>query len=424
MARGAPPFGERGVYANLSLMRQGNAEIICTGSELLEGKLNLYVPLFHERLAPLGFRISREQSSGDDLGTITSCIKGALGRADLALVCGGLGPTFDDLTRQAAAAALGARLVHSKYCEQILSFNYGMKKLPHNFMDQCLLLEGAKPLENSNGTAFGQVFTRGRKMLVLLPGPRKEWEPMFPNFLDEEIRSFFRFRPVGQVKLRAAGLWETQAEKLLRPVMRRFKALRFTILAGPGTVEFIVSGDDGRGAVGRAAAACRRLLGHNLYGEGSATIASAAGEKLKAAGRTAACAESCTGGLAAQLITDIPGSSAWFNGGAVAYSNAAKMKLLGVKPGTLKKSGAVSAECAREMAAGARRAFNSDYAFSVTGIAGPDGGTPDKPVGLVYFGLAGERGVKTFRRRFRGTRAFVRACAANFILDELRKVIK
>lgn len=405
-------------------MKTGKAEIICTGSELLAGKLNTYVPLFHDRLAPLGFGICREQSAGDSAPVIRDCIAGALRRADLVLVCGGLGPTFDDLTRQAAAAALGRRLVHSKACEKILAINYGLKELPPNFRDQCLLVEGAKALENTCGTAFGQVLTRGRRMLVLLPGPRKEWEPMFPNFLDAEISAFFRLPPLAQVKLRAAGLWETQAEKLLRPVIRRFRGLDFTVLAGPGTVDFIVRGDDSRGAVTRAAAACRGLLGASLYGEGDATPASAAGEKLKAAGQTVSCAESCTGGLAAELITDIPGSSAWFNGGAVAYSNAAKTRLLGVKSSTLARHGAVSAETAREMAAGARRVFASDHAFSVTGIAGPDGGTPGKPVGLVYFGLAGPRGTKTFRRQFRGTRAFIRACAANFILDELRKVLK
>ena len=405
-------------------MKTGKAEIVCTGSELLSGKLNLYVPLFHERLAPLGFRITREQSSGDSLAGIADCLAGALRRSNLVIACGGLGPTFDDLTRQAAARTLGRKLVYSRACEKILSINYGLKKLPPNFRDQCLLLEGAKSLENTNGTAFGQVITRGRKMLVLLPGPRKEWEPMFPNFLDEEIRGFFHFSPVRQVRLHAAGLWETQAEKLLRPAMARFKGLDFTILAGPGTIDFVISGDDARGAVGAAEKACRKLLGRGLYGEGSATLASAAGEKLKAAGKTVAGAESCTGGLAAQLITDIPGSSAWFNGSAVVYSNRAKSKVLGVKPATLERHGAVSAPCARELAAGARRVFSSDYAFSVTGIAGPDGGTPGKPVGLVYFGLAAPRGVRVFRRQFRGTRGFVRACAANFILDELRKVIK
>ena len=405
-------------------MKTGRAEIVCTGSELLEGKLNLYVPLFHARLSPLGFAIVREQSSGDSLAGIADCIKGAMKRADLVLVCGGLGPTFDDLTRQAAAKALGRRLFHSKDRARILAFKYGLKKLPPDFKNQCLLIDGAKALENANGTAPGQVIAAGSKMIVLLPGPRREWEPMFPNFLEAEIRAFFpRLKPVAQLKLKIAGLWETQAEKLMRPVMRRFRGVRFTILAGPGTVDFIISGDDSRGAVRRAGAAARRLLGGKIYGTGEASPASAAGERLKALGKTLAASESCTGGLISELLTEIPGSSGWFLGGAVTYSNAAKMKLLGVKASTLKKHGAVSPESAREMAAGAKRIFRSDYALSVTGIAGPDGGTPEKPVGLVYFGLAGRGGVKVFRRQFRGTRLFIRACAANFILDELRKTL-
>ncbi len=399
--------------------------MICTGSELLTGKLNLYVPLFHERLAPLGFSIQREQSCGDSLRSIRDAVKEAMKRADLVIACGGLGPTFDDLTRQAAASALGRRIIYSASCAQILAFNYGLKSLPPNMKDQCLLLEGAKPLENSNGTAFGQVITRGRKMLILLPGPRKEWEPMFPNFLNAEIASFFKgLPPVRQIKLKIAGLWEPQAEKLLRPVMNRFPKVAFTILAGPGTVEFLLAGDDTAGRVAKAAKACRVLLGPRLYGEGDATLASAVGAKLKAGKKTLAAAESCTGGLAAQLVTDVPGSSGYFLGGAVAYSNKAKMKLLGVTQATLKDHGAVSGLCARELASGAKKVFGSDYAFSVTGIAGPDGGTKDKPVGLVYFGLAGPLGVKVLSRKFRGTRPYIRACAANFILDELRKIIK
>ncbi|HCC47798.1 MAG TPA: hypothetical protein DEQ38_06735, partial [Elusimicrobia bacterium] len=170
------------------LMKTGRAELICTGSELLTGKLNLYAPLFHANLSALGFRIAREQCCGDSLEEIAEAVRAALKRSSLVIACGGLGPTFDDLTRQGAARALGRRLVYSKDCARILSFNYGLKKLPPNFRNQCLLLEGAKALENSRGTAFGQVLTRGRRMLVLLPGPRREWEPMFPNFLDEEIR--------------------------------------------------------------------------------------------------------------------------------------------------------------------------------------------------------------------------------------------
>ena len=166
-----------------------------------------------------------------------------------------------------------------------------------------------------------------------------------------------------------------------------------------------------------------KILADRIYGFEDETLASAVGKKLSAAGKTAATAESCTGGLVSELLTSVPGSSAYLQGGAVAYSDAAKIKLLGVRSATLKKYGAVSMQSAREMALGARKLFKSDYALSVTGIAGPDGGTAAKPVGLVFFALAGKKGVRVFRRQFFKTRAYIRACAANFILDELRKII-
>lgn len=403
----------------------GSAELVCTGSELLQGKLNLYAPLFAERLAPLGFTLRREQCCGDSEADIADALKGALRRAGLVLACGGLGPTFDDRTRQAAAAALGVKLRYSRYCAQVLAYNYGLKgRLPENFRNQCLVLEGAKPLENANGTAFGQVFRRGGKLLALLPGPRREWEPMFDSFLAAEIGDFRRLPGLTRLKLRAAGLWEPEAERLLRPVMSRWRGLEFTILAGPATADFIISGDDSAGRVTAAARAAEKALGGRCYGRGEDTPATAAAARLLAAGATLSCAESCTGGLAAKLLTDPAGSSEWFLGGAVAYSNAAKERLLGVKASTLARHGAVSERCALEMAAGARRAFASDYAFSVTGIAGPGGAAPGKPVGLVWFGLAGPRGASAFSRKFPGGRSFVRDCAANTVLAELIKIIK
>ncbi len=409
-----------------ALMKTINAEIICTGSELLSGKLNLYVPLFHERLEPLGARIVREQSCGDGLDEIADCLAGALRRSHLVIACGGLGPTFDDLTRQAAAKVLGRRLVYSAEWERELRAAYGLSgRLPRNFSDQCLALEGARLLHNVNGTACGQVLTRGGRMLALLPGPRREWEPMFASGLEPEIKEFFRGAvPAARVKLRTAGLREPEAEALARPVMRRFPSLCFTILAGPGTADFIISGDDRRGLVRRAAAACRKAFGRSLYGEGDSTLASAVGDALRRAGSTLAGAESCTGGLVSQQLTEAAGSSDYFNGCAVTYSNAAKSSLLGVRKATLARHGAVSAECAAEMARGARRVYAADYAYSVTGVAGPGGGTPDKPVGTVWFGVAGPRGVRTMSRKFRGERANVRASAAAFVLDELRKAVK
>ncbi len=203
-------------------MRQLNAEIICTGSELLNGKLNLYVPLFHERLSALGFSITREQSPGDGAADIAACMADALKRADLVLVCGGLGPTFDDQTRQAAARALKKRLSYSKNCEKILSAAYSLRVLPPNLGNQCLLVSGAKAIENRNGSAFGEIIRQGRKMMILLPGPRAEWEPMFANALAAEIREAFPgARPVDSVKFKIAA-----------PLSRRPRLLVWSLAPG------------------------------------------------------------------------------------------------------------------------------------------------------------------------------------------------
>jgi nicotinamide-nucleotide amidase len=407
------------------------AELLCTGSELVSAKVSLYSPLFAARLRELGVPLRAERSLRDDLGLITRSIREAMASCPLVITCGGLGPTFDDLTRRAAAAALGLRLRASSDCEAELRRRYGLSSLPPNMADQALVLEGARILPNRNGTAFGQLIKRKGRMLVLLPGPRREWEPMFGDGLAEEISSFFGVKPgtVLSARLKAAGLREVQAEKLLRPVLRRFGSADFTILAGADEIEFAftVSGRSPAEAAGRRAAivkAARRALGGTVYSETGESRQQALGALLRAKGATLALAESCTGGLASALMTDEPGSSAFFLGGTAVYSNAAKTRLLGVRPALLARHGAVSAECAAAMARGARGAFGSDYAGAVTGVAGPDGGSAEKPVGTVFFGLCGPRGTSAHRALFRGTRGHIRLCSANRLLDLLSKIIE
>lgn len=408
------------------------AELICTGSELVSSGNNLYVPLFAARLRPLGFRIYREHSVGDDIRAIARMVDCGLNNADLVIICGGLGPTFDDVTRQAVAKALGRKLAFSKSAERILKKDYDLPVLPPNFRNQCLIIDGACMVENSNGTAFGQTLAVGKKLIVLLPGPRNEWEPMFDASIAEDIKKFFRVREgsVGMLRLKAAGLREVQAEKLLTPVMRRFPDADYTILAGAGIVEFSFIVNDRRpgGTAARLSAiekACRRILGGSIYGAGDDTLESAVGALLKSRKATLSLAESCTGGALADAVTGVPGSSAYFRGGVIAYANSAKVSVLGVKKSELARYGAVSAQCAAGMAERARRLFRTDYSVSVTGIAGPDGGTEDKPVGLVHFAVAG-RGMKTrtFTRNFRGARGHIRRCSVNFALDSLRKIIQ
>jgi nicotinamide-nucleotide amidase len=408
------------------------AELICTGSELVTCKNNRYVPLFAGKLRPLGFSIYREHSVGDDLKAIAKLVNCGLNNADLVITCGGLGPTFDDLTRQGIAKALGRRLVYSKYAEQILKADYSLPKLPPNFKNQCLIIDGAKMVENANGTAFGQIITIKKKMLIVLPGPQSEWTPMFDGFMTDAIKEFFKIGEgtVQTLRLKIADLWEVQTERLLKPVMRKFPDADYTVLAGPDIVEFnfTVSGRTPAAASGKLAAiekACRKILGVRIYGTGEDTLEAAVGALLKKKKKTIALAESCTGGAVADALTDVPGSSAYFCGGVTAYSNKVKTDILGVKKSILLKHGAVSAECAAAMAERARRLFKTNYAAAVTGIAGPDGGTKEKPIGLVYFAVAGA-GMKTrtFTRNFRRTRAHIKRCAVNFILDALRKIIQ
>ncbi len=410
---------------------RAEAELLCTGSELVSAKVNLYSPLFAARLRELGVALRGERSLRDDLPLITRSIREAMASCPLVIVCGGLGPTFDDLTRRAAARALGLRLRPSAECAVELRRRYSQDKLTPDIADQAVVLEGARTINNRNGTAFGQVVRRGRRMLVLLPGPLREWQPMFADGLAEEISAFFGLKTgtVLSARLKAAGLKEVQAERLLRPVLRAFPGEDFTILAGADEIEFgfTVRGRTPALAARRLAAvkkAARRALGGAVYSETGEGRHQALGRLLRAGGKTLALAESCTGGLASKLMTDEAGSSDLFMGGIVSYSNASKTRLLGVPRALLERHGAVSAECAAAMARGARRAFGSDYAGAVTGIAGPDGGTGEKPVGTVFFGICGPRGASSHKASFRGTREFIRLSSANRLFDLLGKIIE
>ncbi|HNW44001.1 MAG TPA: CinA family nicotinamide mononucleotide deamidase-related protein [Elusimicrobiales bacterium] len=412
-------------------MKFRKAEVVCTGSELLSSRVNLYVPAFAQRLIRAGFRIQREHCVGDSRGDIKATVAGALRCADLVMICGGLGPTFDDVTREAVAQALGRKLVYSEYAEKTLMANYKLTDLAPNMKNQCYIIEGAVMADNANGTAFGLLLKQGRKMLALLPGPAKEWEPMFDGPVLDGIKKFFKVKEgaVRSLNLKIADLGEVKTENLLKPVMARFRDAAYTILAGANLAEFSVTvcgktAKEAAGKLARIEKACRKALGGNVYGINGDTPGSVAGGLLFKKGKTLSLAESCTGGLAASLITDVAGSSDYFSGGAVTYSNAAKEKLLGVKKATLLKYGAVSKECALEMAAGCRRLFKTDYAVAITGIAGPLGGTETKPVGLVHFAVAEAGKISHYAKNFRGPRTIIKNCAANFALEALRRALK
>ena len=409
------------------------AFLVFTGTELVRGKLNSYTPLLCAELAKLGIEVTGETTLPDDETAVCAAIKTAFTTADMVLVTGGLGPTFDDVSREAAAKALGRKLVlDPKLLAALRSrFKKLNRPMPPTNERQAMRLEGAKSLPNPAGTAPGQMleFIAGgkRKLLALQPGPLVEWQPIFTKHIQPALKKFFALRQTAGIDIRIGDTAESAAGEMLAPVRAKFPQAEFTILASPGTVRFIALPRGSKNPAGDAAAMrrmCRNILGDRIFAESDMPLEAAVGAVLKNKGWTLATAESCTGGLVAHMITEVAGSSAYFLGGVVAYSNPAKIKFLGVKKTTLEKYGAVSAQTALEMARGARSAFGADCGLATTGIAGPGGGSAQKPVGLVYIAAAFADGSEqVIERRFSSTRGQNKTYAAATALNHLRKAI-
>ncbi|MBI5244460.1 MAG: competence/damage-inducible protein A [Elusimicrobia bacterium] len=393
------------------------AEIVCVGTELLAGKVNTHGAYLARRLKEAGFDVPRETTVADSPREICEAVSSSAARADAVVVCGGLGPTFDDVTREGAAAACGRALRYRPSIYACIRRKYGScgMRVPKENRRQAWILSGARVLANERGSAPGQLLARRGRVIALLPGPFLELEPMFEGQVLPELRKRFARRLFQRSTVfRFCGIAEAAADQRLRPLLAKPPAwAEYTILAGPGQVELraSVTAPSARLAEARLKGIrgkVERLLKTHLCGIGEGSIESAVGERLTALGWKLAVAESCTGGLLSAKITSVPGSSGWFLGGAVAYGNAVKVSELGVRPGTLAEAGAVSAACAREMAEGIRRRLSADAALSITGSAGPGGGARSKPVGLVYIGLALPGFISARRYRFPGEREQVR----------------
>jgi len=386
-----------------SLRQAPVVELICAGTELLDGKTDAHRAELALRLRASGLRLSRQTVLPDDLGALAGAARAALLRCDALIVCGGLGPTFDDLTREAVARALGRELVFSPrlYAGIRRKFARLAARLPRENRRQAFLISGARALPNRTGSAPGQwlVLKRpGRRpqSVALLPGPPREMAPMLEHeVLPRLRRAYGDGMHAAAWVLHLCGLPESAADQRLKPLIRQAgPELDFTILSGHSQVDFhIFARCASSRRAGRLVARCRRLawrlVGAHVFGEGPATLESAVGGLLRRRRLSLAVAESCTAGLLAGRLTSTPGSSSYFRGGVLAYHDAVKKDLLGVRPATLSRHGAVSAACSREMAQGARRAAGADVGVAITGIAGPSGGTPRKPVGLVFVAIAG-----------------------------------
>ncbi|MDX1502489.1 MAG: competence/damage-inducible protein A [Thermoanaerobaculia bacterium] len=406
------------------------AAILAVGSELL-GPERLDTNSLHltRLLRRYGVEVGRKAVVGDDREEIALEVGAALDRFPILLVSGGLGPTADDVTREGVAAALGRRLERRAELERELerrfaSFGY---RMPEANRRQADLVAGAEVIPNPHGTAPGQRVEDERGVVFLLPGVPRELEAM----AEEAISPWLAARSTTRVDtrvLKVACTAESAVEEMLAPYYERFGSRDVTILASAGDITLAVTrgGEHDRrdAELEERVQLLRSLVGDAVYGDRPAdTLEGVVGEMLSAAGATLATAESCTGGMLAERITRQPGSSGWFVGGAVTYSNRLKTSLLGVETSALERFGAVSEEVVRAMATGARRRFAAGWAVAISGIAGPGGGSEEKPVGTVHLAVAGpgDDDVRHRRLQLPGDRQRVRILACQWALDTLRR---
>ena len=385
-----------------------NIEIINTGSELMLGLvLNTHQQWLCRQLANLGYAVDRQVAVSDDGPAIQEAVKEALTRADLVITTGGLGPTTDDLTRDLIAQLLGKELIQdATVLAKIESFFAGRKRpMPESIKVQAMVPEGAIVLPNQNGTAPGLAiavnpnpFRQGGSpgWLVMLPGPPRELRPMFPEQVVPLLQKLFPQKTAFACRtLKTTGLGESVVqEKIagpLQPLTSAGLIIGYCARIGEVDVRLVAGGQNAAQTITEAGQIIRGIIGEYIFGMDEDELESVIVRCLSERKETLALAESCTGGRIADRLTNVPGASEVFLAGLVTYSNEAKIRLLGVRPETLAQHGAVSEATAREMAEGARQRNQTDYAIAVTGIAGPTGGTPAKPVGTVFIALATPR---------------------------------
>ena len=416
-----------------------NIEIVNTGSELMLGRvLNTHQQWLCRRLADLGHVVTRQVAIADDGRKIQGAVAEALARADLVITTGGLGPTSDDLTRELIAELLGKKLIENTNVRAHIE-NFFAKRnraRPAKTSVENFVPEGALVFLNQNGTAPGlamklepNLFRADKKSswLVMLPGPPRELRPMFDDAVAPLLKRAFAAEIFICRTLRTTGIGESRVQELVESDLQPFvkRGLEIGYCARPGAVDvrLTASGTAAEKLVRAGEAVVQKILGENIFGFDDDEIENVVVKLLAQNNKTLALAESCTGGLMANRITDVPGASEVFIGGVVSYANSAKEKFLGVRAESLAAHGAVSEVVAREMAAGAREKFGSDFALAVTGIAGPGGGAADKPVGTVFIALASAHGVEVKKILNVWERATFRPVTATQALEWLRQTL-
>lgn len=412
------------------------AEIIAVGTELLTPFRSDTNSLFLTAgLNELGIVVRRKSIVGDRAEDLADAVRSALARADLLVVCGGLGPTEDDLTRETVAAVVDRPLNEDPAIVERLRARFARRgwTMPDNNRRQARVPSGAVVLDNPRGTAPGLWLEHRGRVIVLLPGPPRELEPMFAGLAQGRLAARAAPRRLYRRVLRVAGRGESHIEERAQPVYERWRraepAVETTVLASPGLVELHLStrADSESTAAAVLDGATEELagaLGEHLFSTDGRSLPEVVGGLLARGGLRVAVGESCTGGLVTARLVDAPGSSAWVGAGVVAYSNDVKRQVLGVPTELLEVHGAVSEPVALAMAVGARRVDGADVGVGVTGVAGPGGGTADKPVGAVCLAVAGPGAAEAaVTVRLPGDRAMVRAQAARVALDLLRRAL-
>jgi nicotinamide-nucleotide amidase len=407
------------------------AEIIAVGSELLTPQRVDTNSLFlTDQLNGLGVEVVTKCVIGDDLERLADGVRRAVSRSGIVVLCGGLGPTEDDLTRDAVAAALDRRLIYHPEITEVLEQRFAQlkRKMVEVNKRQAFVVEGAEILPNDRGTAPGQWIADSGSYVMLLPGPPHEMKAMFTRQCLPRLTRIVPRQAIRTLVLRVTGMPESDLDQLIAPVYKKYDNPATTILAAAGDLQIHLRArcsTEGEAAalLAEVGGPIELLLGDRIYSRNGQSLEEVVGEMLRERHNTLSVAESCTGGLLGERITSVAGSSAYFLGGFITYASRMKVEWLGVPEETIGEFGAVSKETAEAMALGTRRRTGSTYALAITGVAGPDAGGEKAPVGTIYVGLADAAGCSVLHRQFFGDRTRIRQFATQMALDMLRRKI-
>lgn len=409
-----------------------NAEIIAVGSELLtpyrSDTNSLYLT---DKLNTLGIEVHFKTVVGDDRARLGEAFRVALGRSDLIILTGGLGPTEDDINREVVAEVLVRPLREIEEIREHIENRFARigRTMSENNVRQAMVPEGAMWLENKNGTAPGIWIEHEGTIVVLLPGPPAELEAMFESACLPRLAPRAGGQHLRSRVFKTVGLPESEVDQRIAPLYKQYQNPSTTILATPGAVEIhlrasAASDEEAESMLAELGDKIELALGEHVFSTHGESMEEIVGMYLVMKHKTVAVAESCTGGLLSERLTRIPGSSNFFLGGVVCYSNDLKMKLCGVPEILLAENGAVSKPVAQALAEGIRRRSGADIGLGITGIAGPTGGSPEKPVGLVFISLADERGTQIREFRFPGNREKIRHWASQAALEMIRRRVR